>query len=690
MNSRFKCLLLLLLLPSPLLATKQESPLLTQLGAEFQGKEFTTKIALGSTTRHLYALYGGQETATHFIDTELYPNGSIRYLVRGIRVMRPGAGGFYVPLNQVDSTLAVGTVVRVTKLEMKEDRIELFLKGVPGDAYAKLKVILGKGFEGSYNLEAVLGIVSRALRLERFERLQTLKAEYPQLKEKLATAESRYKAAQGDARSRLQTAQQFQNVLQELVKNRTDYDSLTQTASDPERDQYARQAADLEKSIQALDQEAKKQRAEEIRKTLSAEAEEAAHIRAQLRQKKPGGLAEWEQQMASLQRWEELLHRCQTLHGELAGLGQSPPASEVDAVRQSFQDVQTLRAGLEAQRQGLQLVELDNQYRDMDRTRRQLRDLYTRAFGTPRQRPEGEKLYIHLRRMHENRTAVQNLGSNQAEAQAADLRKEMDRVQRQIGPVQFPSSQSRSAPDVMTAKGPTTRSGSGPSYPQGEKVEIATSAGPVEVNNFYRHLKGTRPEIGDVILEKTSLYSIYYSRLGNYFNIDLADDAGCAGQRQAEDFLLAALGVSREQFCRLPVTVTTTEDAVTRSKASTPASFCPDGAMHFLCSETGAEKGGHPKRIRIGQSVMAAKLVFQPKPEYPPLAKMAQIQGIVRMEIVVNTDGSVRDVKVTTGHPLLVRAAIDAVSHWRYQPTLLEGQPVEVVTEVEQGFSLTD
>jgi TonB family protein len=480
--------------------------------------------------------------------------------------MRPGAGGFYVPLNQVDSTLAVGTVVRVTKLEMKEDRIELFLKGVPGDAYAKLKVILGKGFEGSYNLEAVLGIVSRALRLERFERLQTLKAEYPQLKEKLATAESRYKAAQGDARSRVQAAQQFQSALQELVKNRTDYDSLTQTASDPERDQYARQAADLEKSIQALDQEAKKQRAEEIRKTLSAEAEEAAHIRAQLRQKKPGSLAEWEQQMAFLQRWEELLHRCQTLHGELAETGEGAPASETAALQQGFQEIQTLRAALEGQRQTLRLVELDNQYREMDRQRRQLMDAYTRVFGTPRQRPGGEKLYIHLHQMNENRTEAQHLGSEQAAGQAAGLQKEMDRLQRQIGPVQVPA---RSTP---------------------------------------------------------------------------------------------------------PATLRTRPPSPTGSEAPPPAVLGSAG----------------PKRIRVAGSVIAGKLIFQPQPEYPPLARMARIQGEVRLEVVVDKEATVQDVKVLSGHPLLVKAAIEAVSRWRYQPTLFQGQPVEVLTEVEQGFSLTD
>jgi hypothetical protein len=99
------------------------------------------------------------------------------------------------------------------------------------------------------------------------------------------------------------------------------------------------------------------------------------------------------------------------------------------------------------------LAELDNQYREMDRQRRQLMDAYTRAFGTPRQRPEGEKLYIHLHQMNENRTEAQHLGSEQAAGQAAGLQKEMDRLQRQIGPVQVPRSSSvmQTSPPSATA-----------------------------------------------------------------------------------------------------------------------------------------------------------------------------------------------------------------------------------------------
>jgi len=101
-------------------------------------------------------------------------------------------------------------------------------------------------------------------------------------------------------------------------------------------------------------------------------------------------------------------------------------------------------------------------------------------------------------------------------------------------------------------------------------------------------------------------------------------------------------------------------------------------------------KAAAPKRIRVGGQVESAKLIFQPKPDYPPLAKMARIQGTVRLEAVISKDGTIQDLKVMNGHPLLVKAALEAVQRWRYQPTLLNGEPVEVVTEIDVNFTLAE
>jgi protein TonB len=76
------------------------------------------------------------------------------------------------------------------------------------------------------------------------------------------------------------------------------------------------------------------------------------------------------------------------------------------------------------------------------------------------------------------------------------------------------------------------------------------------------------------------------------------------------------------------------------------------------------------------------------KPSYPPIARQARIQGVVRLEAVIAKDGTIRNLRVIQGHPLLVQAAVQAVQQWRYAPTLLNDQPVEVVTFIDVIFKL--
>ncbi|MDX1979904.1 MAG: energy transducer TonB [Bryobacteraceae bacterium] len=101
------------------------------------------------------------------------------------------------------------------------------------------------------------------------------------------------------------------------------------------------------------------------------------------------------------------------------------------------------------------------------------------------------------------------------------------------------------------------------------------------------------------------------------------------------------------------------------------------------------EKPPTPQRIRVGGNVQSAKLVRQPKPVYPPLAKQARIQGTVRFQAIIGKDGTIQNLQLVSGHPLLVPSATDAVKQWVYQPTLLNGEPVEVVTQIDVNFTLT-
>jgi len=95
-----------------------------------------------------------------------------------------------------------------------------------------------------------------------------------------------------------------------------------------------------------------------------------------------------------------------------------------------------------------------------------------------------------------------------------------------------------------------------------------------------------------------------------------------------------------------------------------------------------------PKRIRVSSGVQEAKIINKVDPTYPPMAKTARIAGTVRLEAVVAADGSIQNLRVIEGHPLLVQSALQAVQQWRYQPTLLSGEPVEVVTYIDVVFRL--
>lgn len=100
-------------------------------------------------------------------------------------------------------------------------------------------------------------------------------------------------------------------------------------------------------------------------------------------------------------------------------------------------------------------------------------------------------------------------------------------------------------------------------------------------------------------------------------------------------------------------------------------------------------KPATPERIRIGGNVEAARLVHEVQPEYPLLASQARIGGVVRLKAIIARDGTVEDLSLVSGQPLLVQAAMEAVKQWVYKPTYLNGVPVEVLTEVDVNFRLS-
>jgi protein TonB len=94
--------------------------------------------------------------------------------------------------------------------------------------------------------------------------------------------------------------------------------------------------------------------------------------------------------------------------------------------------------------------------------------------------------------------------------------------------------------------------------------------------------------------------------------------------------------------------------------------------------------------VRMTSDIQAAKLLKKVLPIYPPLARQARVSGTVRLQGIIAKDGTIQNLQVLSGHPLLIQAALNAVRQWVYRPTILNSQPVEVIAPIDVIFTLSN
>jgi protein TonB len=93
--------------------------------------------------------------------------------------------------------------------------------------------------------------------------------------------------------------------------------------------------------------------------------------------------------------------------------------------------------------------------------------------------------------------------------------------------------------------------------------------------------------------------------------------------------------------------------------------------------------------VRVSQGVSQGLLIRKVQPAYPPLARSARIQGTVVLQALIGKDGSIQNLRVVSGHPMLTNSALEAVRQWKYKPYYLNGEPVEVETTINVNFTLS-
>lgn len=138
---------------------------------------------------------------------------------------------------------------------------------------------------------------------------------------------------------------------------------------------------------------------------------------------------------------------------------------------------------------------------------------------------------------------------------------------------------------------------------------------------------------------------------------------------------------SGQQATGLAAVASGGNSATSQNDAQSPANAKPQ-------TSSNAPQGVRRMRVRVSQNVMQAMAIFKVPPIYPPDAKAARIQGSVVIAVIIGKDGSIESQRLISGHPMLAPAAMDAVKQWKYQPYLLNGQAVEVDTQITVNFTL--
>jgi protein TonB len=112
----------------------------------------------------------------------------------------------------------------------------------------------------------------------------------------------------------------------------------------------------------------------------------------------------------------------------------------------------------------------------------------------------------------------------------------------------------------------------------------------------------------------------------------------------------------------------------------------PGGSNNAVTSIAIAPPSANRRPLQVSQGVMEARLLRRVQPEYPMPAKILHLAGTVELEAIIGTDGSIRQLEILSGNPILAQAARQALQQWRYQPTRLNGEAVEVQTHITVTF----
>jgi TonB family protein len=268
-----------------------------------------------------------------------------------------------------------------------------------------------------------------------------------------------------------------------------------------------------------------------------------------------------------------------------------------------------------------------------------------------------------------------------------------------------PAPEPVSTPATAPAVNPAPKENPEPKARQQEPLRVGAN---VQASKLISKVDPVYPELARrARVEQTVILEVLVDAQGNVANIrviqghPLLDQAAIEAVRQWRYSPTYLNGQAVQVLATVSVPFILASDSSSRLSNSTMITGVLGGVPSSTTSQGviigGAPTGGAnpavkpPQRepIRVGGNVQESKIIKMVAPVYPELAKRARVEQIVMLEVTVNEEGLVSNVRVIRGHPLLDQAAIDAVKQWVYSPTILNGEPMPVVATATLIFSLT-
>jgi len=400
----------------------QKKEVIRVLQDEAKARVYTSRVVIGGTVDYFNPRIG---PAVRLVDTEIWPGGNASY--ETFVPFLDTYPSFTVRPEKLTDSLPVGSQVRITKLEWKRDALVVTLdyrpKGFQIGARLKLMYRPGSELPNLQVINVVRDLLSVALIDEAYEQTRRLSAEYTDLKSRLDSTRAAFSSASGA--ERLRTGENLLATLKGLQRN-----GAAQARPGPMSDSvdYGKEATEFEPQLERLRAEVRGQRVAAINASLKDSDSQIDAMVAGVASAKVSKLSDWTDQMARIDQARQLLDQEEQLRKELVELGGEPSVPDTTALK--LQRVESLTKTLDSRRSALALVELETQYRELERRSVALTDLYTKAFGTETHGQAATQLVQQLVRMRENRLKAQALGSATASAQATDLQRKISRIRR--------------------------------------------------------------------------------------------------------------------------------------------------------------------------------------------------------------------------------------------------------------------